>query len=137
MSTSFLTIEEIFDTVSVHLLSASKQCAEEDGSCVYRTPGSIKLEDGACAAGCLIKDQYYDERSLEGNGVKCYEVIEALERSGINMRDGRIADMVLDLQRVHDAPYNWGEKGLNKKGKKELAEIEETYIGKGRKNENS
>ena len=45
--------------------------------------------------------------------------------------------MLIDFQNLHDYSDNWGEKGLNKKGKKELAEIEETYIGKGRKNENS
>ena len=48
-----MNIQEIFDTVSVHLLTQNEKSQESDfyRSCLYRGPNGTK-----CAVGCLIKD---------------------------------------------------------------------------------
>lgn len=51
-----MNIQEIFDTVSVHLLTQNEKSQESSfySSCLYRGPNGTK-----CAVGCLIKDEFY------------------------------------------------------------------------------
>ena len=88
MITINLTAQEIFDKVSIHLLTQNKRSINDAGSCMYRGPGELK-----CAAGCLIPDKHYytrleqrDWKTLVNNG----------EVSGEHL------ELILSLQTIHD-----------------------------------
>lgn len=102
---SFMHKQQIFDTVSSHLLAQGHTSFMRPGStlCAYRgTDGSM------CAAGRLIKDEHYCP-ALEGKRVTEERVKYALMASGINMNDPLISSMVTHLQTMHDTtiPHEW------------------------------
>ena len=92
-----MNIQEIFDTVSVHLLTQNKKSQESSfySSCLYRGPNGTK-----CAVGCLIKDEFYDS-SLENYIADSFCVINALELSGIVISE-EIECLLVGLQNIHD-----------------------------------
>ena len=105
------TAQEIFDFVVRHLRQQNEKALYCD-ACVYR----LQLENGKvlkCAAGCLIKDEYYTD-AIEGeapcqinlaliNGI--YEINDsikkALERSGVHTSHENLR-LIRELQILHD-----------------------------------
>jgi hypothetical protein len=56
-----MTAQEVFDTVTAHLLT-QKECSKNaNGNCAYRGLNGLK-----CAAGCLIPDECYNP-DMEGS----------------------------------------------------------------------
>ena len=49
-----MTIQEIFDTVAVHLLKQGVRSVDLNNVCLYRGPNGLK-----CAVGALIPDELY------------------------------------------------------------------------------
>lgn len=96
-----MTEQELFDTVSTHLMTQRKAAIIHGpdllGNCRYRT-----LEGLKCAIGCLIPaDKYTPE--LEGNSVTSKSVIAA---TGLT---DDLQMLALNLQVVHDSnnPSEW------------------------------
>lgn len=103
-----LTPQEIFDTVTAHLLRQNAQ-ALVGGKCSYRAPNGKK-----CAAGVLIEDEFYNA-SCEGGSTGGYSAasdnaINALRLSGINIHVDLF--LVHNLQHVHDhwQPDEWARQ---------------------------
>lgn len=109
-----MTNQEIFDTVKAHLLKQNARATSRptDTSatlCRYRL-GALK-----CAAGCLIKDEFYSP-DLEGSSVaygfgntdSANRIRAAIQKS-IGDFD---VDLVSILQKVHDcySPAQWPEQ---------------------------
>lgn len=103
---SALTLQQIFDTVAVHLLTQGKpsKLTNEYGEtqCAYRGSGGRQ-----CAVGVLIPDKYYDA-DMEGKTVEA--VISSFSVPGLP-RDplSRAADLLSALQHLHDSfnPQDW------------------------------
>lgn len=55
-------MQKIFNRVRRHLLK-QKECAFNNGACVYRAPNGLR-----CAIGALIKDEVYC-KGIEGAGI--------------------------------------------------------------------
>ena len=98
-----MNVQEIFDTVSRHLLVQRRQAKlGEDRfyTCAYHA------EDGAkCAVGCLIKDEFYssdlEDVAFSGDPIRSHEVVEAVEKS-IGELDEESKVMLARLQYIHD-----------------------------------
>lgn len=97
-----MTKQEVFTKVATHLLTQGAKAMDERGACQYHAPDGKK-----CAAGCLIRDDYYSTR-LEGyilgalNGI----VDNALLQSGVPQD---ALPLVARLQDLHDnsLPVEW------------------------------
>lgn len=103
-----MTRQEIFDKVALHLLTQGKRSENEYG-CMYRGD-----EGRMCAAGCLIKEEDYDN-DLENKIVSADDVYEALTCSGVFERDiydQEKVELLLKLQDMHDTrnPDIWAIK---------------------------
>ena len=91
------TAQEVFDTVSQHLLTQNAESLSDSGMCVYRSPKGF-----SCAAGCLMTDQEYKP---EWEGLTWVELVE----------EGQIPDvhqiLITELQGIHDflSPLEWKE----------------------------
>lgn len=111
-----MTAQEIFDTVSKHLLSMNKRAGKEetnsygalDFMCMYRDP-----DGGKCAFGVLIPDDLYSEEmerrtafSLLTNGSGGEQKLQDLFYEH--------CDLIMALQNVHDLRINWdnGKAGM-------------------------
>ena len=91
-----MTMQEIFDKVSTHLLTQGKKSKSMlTNTCLYRGPGGT-----SCAVGCLIKDEFYTE-DLENKLSVSTPVTEALEKSGVTVTQ-EIDKLLRDLQKLHD-----------------------------------
>jgi hypothetical protein len=115
-------LREVFDKVKTHLLTQGKRSAKMMGTsenplCMYRAGGGL-----SCAVGCLIKNEYYNER-LEGYTVQTHNVSQALKASGVDIKEPSMADMLDDLQSLHDHTvlHDWAS---------ELDCIENKYLNK-------
>lgn len=112
-----MTNQEIFDTVSSHLLTQKVQCVGgHEGTCEYRNQEGLK-----CAAGCLIPDELYTEL-IEG----CIWNPEHDDNSNILLQGGELFaqwhnsfskqnnKLIGKLQRIHDEgdTRNWKLKLL-------------------------
>ncbi|NBQ67313.1 MAG: hypothetical protein EBU46_00165 [Nitrosomonadaceae bacterium] len=122
------SLQEIFDTVTNHLLT--QQCRAENDThvCRYRVTDEedVVLK---CAVGCLIDDQHYNP-GMEGRSLpktlsalnselraqndflysKLKLLVEALEQSGLPVReDGALVPLLAHLQYIHDdtRPQHW------------------------------
>jgi hypothetical protein len=94
-----MTIQEIFDKVTTHLLTQRKQ-SKEGKVCLYRGPNGTM-----CAVGCLIKDEFYDG-GLEQKLSTDIDVHAALEKSGIEVNE-ELEKFLRILQQLHDGdPVN-------------------------------
>jgi hypothetical protein len=120
---SEVTLQSIFNRVATHLLKQGKRATVEktrivphlmDGNkcveekydvCMYRTPDGSK-----CAAGCLIKDEFY-KPEIEGYNVESVDYVIPALRQSLDDPDNFIdvLGLVVDLQKVHDfrAPGLW------------------------------
>jgi hypothetical protein len=98
--------QEIYNNVKNHLIAQGRRSEDTDNTCMYRSA------DGAmCAAGCLIRDEFYDKR-LEGKRVHDPGVMKMLANSGIDKLD---LHLVAELQRLHDLePVAMWSEGLKK-----------------------
>jgi hypothetical protein len=102
----FLTLQEIFDTVSKHLLTQKERSFDPVNNwCMYRGPRGLK-----CAVGALIPDDLYDE-SMENENVSHLfsSHRDVIVGSGIDA-DSFDADRLLcELQFLHDGepPSGW------------------------------
>jgi len=96
MITINLTAQEIFDKVSIHLLTQNKR-SQDDRMCTYRGPEGLK-----CAAGCLIPDKHY------------YPKLEQMSWQTL-VNNGEVSsnhnELISLLQCVHDEKpvENWKE----------------------------
>lgn len=92
-----------------------------EGSCLYRGTDGKK-----CAAGHLIKDEFYNE-DLEGANCKIDPVREALLKSGVKATN---IELVRQMQVIHD---RWVVRGLETEVsfadyiEKEFSELELVY----------
>ena len=89
--------QEIFDRVSVHLLTQGEKAVDVDAGCQYRVVRNSKVLK--CAIGALIPDEKYSP-SLEGNVVS--QCIRVQEAAGVEGQDLFFID---GLQRIHDQEY--------------------------------
>lgn len=93
-----MTLQEIFDRVSQHLLAQNarsvRQSDEGWTTCAYRG------HDGkSCAVGCLIADTDYS-KDLEGLSIENPKVQAAL--GVVLATDTRALDLLSQLQLMHD-----------------------------------
>lgn len=92
--TTMLTDQEIFDKSTTHLFEQGCKSLFDNGTCAYRSEEGLM-----CAAGVLIKDEFYSKQ-LEGkksdSGMRS-GVHAALCASGV---DSPL--LVRSLQNVHD-----------------------------------
>lgn len=99
-----MTNKELFDKVAKHLLKQNRQSQNDTiGMCMYRGPRRAK-----CAAGVLIKNEFYS-KELEGSSVESSpKVRTALVKSGVRRSQ---LPLVVALQQVHDnvLPQGWAE----------------------------
>lgn len=93
-----MTEQEIFDTVSKHLLTQGEKSVRMSGwfveKCAYRGENGLK-----CAVGCLISDEHYSEK-MEGCGA--FEVLANGAISGTPYTHN-IGELLTRLQTVHDS----------------------------------
>lgn len=109
------TKQEIFDTVTAHLLKQNEKALVGD-NCVYR--GSKGLR---CAVGCLIPDGLYDP-IIEGYAVPIHSTTEPASSLGIRKMDEILSasgieglderSLLLRLQDIHDvcAVEHWARR---------------------------
>lgn len=121
-----LSNQEIFDTVSKHLLAQNRKCKDSKGRYRYH------YKQLRCAVGFLINQEYEEQVHRNGQGlpVSEYPVLDALKKSGvITDHDMRNAarhtastryTLLESLQDLHDYyhPNQW---------KKELSVIANMY----------
>lgn len=108
-------LQAIFDRVANHLLTQGVRAYDtRKNICAYRTHNGLK-----CAVGCLIKDEYYDS-NIEGISISTYmgfnmyensissvklrslQLKDSLQKSGIDIENSKILNLLLRLQVIHD-----------------------------------
>lgn len=113
-----MTKQELFDTVTKHLLTQKCKALGDDGSmCRYKTDTGLK-----CAAGCLIPDDKYDPRLEQAtvvahaddpgmeigsqHGFDNYKFFKDLVQTEENLL------FLYELQKIHDRHLSteWVEK---------------------------
>lgn len=92
-----MTNQEIFDKVTLHLLTQNEKSIGVDGTCKYRQ------NDLKCAVGCLIEDEDYTEK-MEGIGV-----VNLIQRFGCLEWMWPHKSLLVSLQLIHDGycPTKW------------------------------
>jgi hypothetical protein len=102
----FLTLQEIFDTVSKHLLIQKERSYDPvNGWCMYRGPRGLK-----CAVGILISDDLYDEAmENEPVGFLFSSRRDVIVGSGIDADSNEACRLLRELQFMHDGekPSMW------------------------------
>lgn len=97
-----LTLQEIFDKASKHMLSQNCRSMNLDNTnCMYRGE-----EGRMCGVGPFIKDEFYSEQ-MEGEGVRSEIVMTALMESGVidqvpNEHDKYNDSTLIFLARIQD-----------------------------------
>ena len=99
-----MELQQIFDTVSTHLLTQNRKASNKGGDCFFRT------KDGAtCAVGCLIPEAaYYPEME----GLHLSELLrDGLLPVGEDNREQKF-DLLRSLQHIHycSAPDVWAHR---------------------------
>lgn len=98
------TLQQIFDHVASNLLRQGEVCADDDGSCRFRSDGGKKK----CAVGWVISDEEYSQifRGAEEDGESLGKLIQCRR---LPMPDNAIFDLLVDLQKMHDewSPDNY------------------------------
>ena len=125
----YLTLTEVFDTVSQHLLQQGRRSIEPGALFpAFRTKTGLR-----CSLGCLIPDSVYmpsmewtvelDENKGAQRGLWNASLVYALRLSGIDNRLPGMARLINELARCHDrcAPVDWSS---------ELAWIKQQYLSK-------
>jgi len=102
METAPLTQQEIFDKVSVHLLTQMEKATNPGGDCLYKTKNGLM-----CAFGCLLGPLY--KKSMEDCNI--YDLLSEYNSIGELLGDERSEDsfhnqpLLEDLQELHDNNY--------------------------------
>jgi hypothetical protein len=97
-----LTARDIYERVSAHLLTQRAVSEDDNGSCRLRSSDGRK-----CAIGSLIADDVY-QPDIEGIGISYYRnardgsLLRALYASNVNAYDPEIAELLIELEEVHD-----------------------------------
>ncbi|MGI4812030.1 MAG: hypothetical protein ACRYG5_15885 [Janthinobacterium lividum] len=107
-----LSLQQIYDRISHHLLAQGSVSEDEAGSCRLRG-----LHGRRCSTGSLVDDAHYSTE-LEQIGIGYYALggdgalPRALQASGIDMREPAIRALLVDCQDMHDGetPANWPER---------------------------
>ncbi|MHA6915694.1 hypothetical protein [Ralstonia pseudosolanacearum] len=102
-------IEDLFERARTHLLAQQCRSEDADGEPRYRGQGNRR-----CGIGALIDDAHY-RADIEGLGVSLLRVPGndplscVLRRSGVDVDDDRVVELLIDLQDIHDlqAIDNW------------------------------
>lgn len=103
-----MTPQEVFDTVTKHLLKQNSVSLSEDGSgCAYRGLDGLK-----CAVGCLITDEEY-RSDMENQAVAT--VLNFASRNGITSLSNRLDEHIIILNRlqiIHDRTpiHQWPDR---------------------------
>lgn len=107
-----MTAQAVFDKIALHLITQGRPSMElrddgkweDEAGCLYRDPNGL-----ACAVGCLISDDDYVEglehqsaEALLAPSIFVSESIRELRLFPKPLRTGPIAEMIKDLQVVHD-----------------------------------
>ena len=130
------TREEIFEHVAEHLKNqdARSMQVKPDGSgvqCAYRGAG-----DRMCAVGCLIADDEYDP-GMENLSVTelsgmwpCRPGVTISSRVSLPERLNPHAQMLADLQGLHDFSTSWHDEGggLSREGKAKLRDLRSYWL---------
>lgn len=101
-----LSLQETFDKAASHLLK-QMYCCENERMSLYRDDNGNK-----CAVGALIEDKFYSPE-LEGMGWgkvgELNNLANALRRSGIDMDNKDVVELLGTLQEIHDLsmPSEW------------------------------
>ena len=110
-----LSLQEVFDKVSTHLLSQNKQAIDASFHCQYK----IKIDNEVlmCAIGCCIPEKEYNP-NLEGKTLWNSKDVRAI--LGLKMAPSEMEDMLSYLQSIHDSflPKSWP---------KQLQKLEKRY----------
>lgn len=97
-----MTPLEVHNRIRDHLLQQGGRSVEADSdSCMYRTR-SRTGEVLKCALGCLIKNKHY-RKGLEGQGATDADVLNALEKSGVDVDSNQIGSLLRVWQNAHDS----------------------------------
>lgn len=94
------TPQKAYDAIVAHLRKQGVRSVisvQGRPQCRYRTPSGLYK----CAAGGIMADDVY-RPSLEGGTVYHLRVLEALIASGVDMVNPEVAQVVRELQQVHD-----------------------------------
>ncbi len=92
----YVTAQEVFDQVAVHLLTQNQKAMSASGSyCVYHANNNLM-----CAAGCLISDDEYTG-AFEDNGW-----LHLVQHNKVPKNHSELID---DMQTLHDEnnPEDW------------------------------
>jgi len=102
---SIASEQEVFDYVIGHLVSQGKQSLQTEGwePCAYRGENGTK-----CAVGALIPDEVYND-GMEGNPVD--GLIERFPRECLITGIIKHANLLIDLQKLHDDQSVWKDNG--------------------------
>ena len=110
-----MTAQEIFDKVSLHLLTQNEKSIAKDEfgrqkMCLYRGANGLK-----CAIGCLIPDDKYDREAMEGLAASSFNgdtpsCLPNLLPQDMPRANGK--NFLLDMQDIHDRyqPDDWKYK---------------------------
>ena len=96
------TAQQVFDQAVDHLRKQGVQCAEVDGTCLYRN-GELK-----CAAGALIADDEYLPQMDRQEGDYGTGWVSLIQRGLVP--DTEHTDLIVGLQSAHDdykGPEHW------------------------------
>jgi hypothetical protein len=104
-----MTLQEIFDVASIHLLNQGERSIEKEmlhryqESCAYRGMDGLQ-----CAVGALIPDELYDE-NMEGQNAQEGIMLPAYGYAYDETPDQSKLDLLDTLQDIHDAycPSQW------------------------------
>lgn len=107
--------QDVFNRVYKRAVSMEKP-AYINGSCMYRS------KNGPCLIGSLITDEAY-HKVIEHCGASDPCVIEALEKSGVNVENESDKKFLCVLQSAHDNNVsNWNQGDWSKIGKETMLE---------------
>ena len=105
---------KVFEQVKAHLLEQNAR-SEIDRTCMYRGDNGK-----TCAIGCLIWNKHYAAK-LEMLGSSEPDVVAALSKSGVDMDEPKMLELLESLQYTHDA---WTED----EWREELDVVERVYF---------
>ena len=105
------TRQEVYDTVVMHLRKQGRPALMEGSSrdtCAYRG-----ADNTSCAVGCLIPDEYYDDK-YEGHNVGQLVERGYLEFDSDTASSEELLGLLRKLQGVHDGSHEKWESNLCK-----------------------
>jgi hypothetical protein len=115
-SKSFTSEDEVAEHIVKHLLTQYERSMDEFGGCIYQYE-DVDGKVYACAIGCLIDRDYYDE-SLENKGVEDYDVLETIQMSHPDLKiTSDLVRYMHTMQMIHDnlEPERWVDLFIDKK----------------------